>query len=547
MINVDSANYPYTSRRTATFAKNGMVASSQPLAADVGLSILKAGGNAVDAAIATAAALTVVEPTGCGIGGDAFALVWIKDKLHGLNASSVAPTGLTPEAMSEYGYGEGHKDEKMPLHGWLPVTVPGVPSAWANLHKRWGKLPFADLLMPAVKLAREGFPVSPTISYLWAREAKLMSKVLTDDALKKNWFDVFSFDGRTPNPGELFSSLGHADSLQSIADSYGESFYRGELAEKIDAFARASGGLIRKEDLAAYEPEWVDPIKLNYRGYDIWEIPPNGQGLVVLMALNILKGYDLAKAGARDSTEVIHKQIEAMKLAYTDGKAFITQQDSMPYDVEDLLAEAYAQSRRNQIGEQAVMPSAGSPQKGGTVYLATADSDGNMVSYIQSNFHGFGSGIVVPGTGISLQNRGADFSLDPNHPNFLQAGKKTFHTIIPGFISKGDQAVGPFGVMGAYMQPQGHLQVVSNMIDFGMNPQTALDAPRWQWFGEKTVGLEPELGATVLKDLQNKGHDASAATDPTIYGRGQIIIRDPLTGVLCGGTEKRIDGTIAAY
>jgi len=547
MINVDLADYPYASRRTATFAKNGMVASSQPLAADAGLSMLKAGGNAVDAAIATAAALTVVEPTGCGIGGDAFALVWMKDKLHGLNASSVAPAGLTPEAMSECGYGVGQQSEKMPLHGWLPVTVPGIPSAWASLHKRWGKLPFTEVLAPAIKLAREGFPVSPTISHLWAKEAKLMDEVLTDESLKKNWFDVFSFGGRTPNPGEIFASKGHADSLQGIADSYSESFYRGEIAEKIDAFARASGGLIRKEDLAAYEPEWVDPIKLNYRGYDIWEIPPNGQGLVVLMALNILKGYDLGKSGERDSSEVIHKQKEAMKLAYTDGQAFITQPDHMPYAVDDLLAESYAQSRRDQIGEKAVMPDVGSPQKGGTVYLATADSDGNMVSYIQSNFHGFGSGVVVPGTGISLQNRGADFSLDPHHPNFLQAGKKTFHTIIPGFITKGDQAVGPFGVMGAYMQPQGQLQVVSNMIDFGMNPQTALDAPRWQWFGEKTIGVEPELGAAILKDLQNKGHDANAATDPTIYGRGQIIIRDPVTGVLCGGTEKRIDGTIAAY
>ncbi len=547
MINVDSTHYPYTSRRTATFAKNGMVASSQPLAAEVGLSMLKAGGNAVDAAIATAAALTVVEPTGCGIGGDAFALVWMKDKLHGLNASSVAPAALTPEYMREHGYGVGQQSERMPLHGWLPVTVPGIPSAWASLHKRWGKLPFGDVLAPAIRLAREGFPVSPTISHLWAREARLMGEVLTDASLKNNWFDLFSFNGRTPNPGEIFTSSGHADSLQSIADSYSESFYRGELADKIDTFARESGGLIRKEDLAVYQPEWVDPIKLNYRGYDIWQIPPNGQGLVVLMALNILKAYKFGENDKRDSSDVIHKQIEAMKLAYTDGQAFITQKDHMPYGVDDLLAEAYAQSRRDQIGEQAVMPSVGSPQKGGTVYLSTADSDGNMVSYIQSNFHGFGSGIVVPGTGISLQNRGADFSLDPHHPNYLQAGKKTFHTIIPGFITKGDQAVGPFGVMGAYMQPQGQLQVISNMIDFGMNPQTALDAPRWQWFGDKTVGLEPELGATILRDLQNKGHDASIATNPTIYGRGQIIIRDPSTGVLCGGTEKRIDGTIAAY
>ncbi len=294
---------------------------------------------------------------------------------------------------------------------------------------------------------------------------------------------------------------------------------QGELAEIIDAYVHKSGGLIGKEDLARYQPEWVDPIKVNYRGYDIWQIPPNGQGLVVLMALNILKGYEFGKDGdQRDSVETIHKQIEAMKLAYTDGQAFITQSDHMPFSVDDLLAEEYAQSRRDQMGDQAVMPSVGTPQKGGTVYLSTADSEGNMVSYIQSNFHGFGSGVVVPGTGIGLQNRGADFSLEPQHPNYLQAGKKTFHTIIPGFITKGKQAVGAFGVMGAYMQPQGQLQVVSNMIDYGMNPQAALDAPRWQWFGEKTVGLEPELDASIVKGLQDKGHDAEVATDPTIYG-----------------------------
>lgn len=542
MIKFDSSFYPYASRRAATYANNGMVATSQPLAAEAGLSMLKAGGNAVDAAIATAAALTVVEPTGCGIGGDAFALVWMKDELHGLNASSVAPAALTPEAMKA----KGHESE-MPMYGWLPVTVPGIPSAWASLHKRWGKLPFSECLKPAIHLAREGFPVSPTISYLWQKSADLMESVLNDPELKKSWFDTFTINGKVPEPGDVFSSLGHADTLQSIADTKAESFYRGELAEKIDAYARETGGLIRKEDLAAYQPEWVKPIGVNYRGYDIWEIPPNGQGLVVLMALNILKGYEFDQ---RDTTDTIHKQIEAMKLAYTDGQAFITQPDHMPYSVEDLLAEPYAAARRSEIGEDALMPKPGKPAKGGTVYLATADSDGNMVSYIQSNFHGFGSGVVVPGTGISLQNRGADFSLDPSHPNYLQAGKKTFHTIIPGFITKGQgkeqQAVGPFGVMGAYMQPQGQLQVVTNMIDFGMNPQAALDAPRWQWFGEKNIGVEVELDNNIVEDLKQKGHNVEVAKDPTIYGRGQIIIRDP-TGVLCGGTEKRIDGIVMGY
>ena len=539
MINIDPSSYPYASRRSASYAKNGMVATSQPLAAEVGLSMLKAGGNAVDAAIATAAALTVVEPTGCGIGGDAFALVWMQDQLHGLNASSFAPAGLTAETVKAHGY-----EDQIPLHGWLPVTVPGTPAAWSSLHKRWGKLSLSDVMAPSITLAREGFPVSPTVAYLWNKEAKQMREMLTDESLKQEWFTTFSFDGRAPNPGEIFSSAGHADSLQQIADTHAESFYRGELADKIDAYAQASGGLIRKEDLARYQVEWVDPISINYRGYDIWEIPPNGQGLVVLMALNILKDYQFDQ---RDTVDTLHKQIEAMKLAYTDGQAFITQQDQMPFSVEDLLSESYTQHRRAKISETAIIPTVGKPQKGGTVYLAAADSDGNMVSYIQSNFHGFGSGVVVPGTGIGLQNRGADFSLDPQHPNYLQPGKKTFHTIIPGFITKAQQPIGPLGVMGAYMQPQGQLQVITNMIDFGMNPQTALDAPRWQWFGGKTIGLEPELGASILHGLNNKGHHAKLATDPTIYGRGQIILRDPDTGVLCGGTEKRIDGLVAAY
>ena len=278
----NASNYSFTSSRAATFAQQGMVATSQPLAASIGLDILKQDGNAVDAAVATAAALTLVEPSGCGIGGDAFAQVWINGKLHGLNASSTAPMVLTPELVAT----QGHKD-KMPLYGWLPVTVPGIPAAWVALNQRFGRLPFEQVLQPAIDLARNGFPVSPTISLFWKRAVEDFSKNLTDPALKQSWFDTFAPEGRAPEPGELFTSLGHAESLQSIAESLSESFYRGELAEKIDAFARATGGLIRREDLASYQSQWVDPISTNYRGYDIWEIPPNGQGLVVLMALNI--------------------------------------------------------------------------------------------------------------------------------------------------------------------------------------------------------------------------------------------------------------------
>jgi gamma-glutamyltranspeptidase/glutathione hydrolase len=534
-----SLEYPYASRRSATYAKNGMVSTSNPLAAQVGLDILKRGGNAVDAAIATAAALTVVEPTGCGIGGDAFALVWMKDKLHGLNASSVAPQALTPEVVAA----QGHSD-KMPLYGWIPVTVPGIPAAWFALSQRWGKLSFKEVLQPAITLAEEGFPVSPTISMLWQRAANNFANVLSDPVIRAAWFDTFTHDGRAPNAGDIFKSSAHAKTLQDIANTDAESFYRGELAEKIDQFSQKTGGMIRKQDLAAYQVEWVDPISVNYRGYDIWEIPPNGQGMVALMALNILKGFEFAE---RDCSRTFHHQIEAMKLAYTDGQAFITQPNCMPHSVGTLLSEEYANQRRALIGEHAVAPSVGKPNSGGTVYLATADNEGNMVSFIQSNFHGFGSGVVVPDTGISLQNRGADYSLDPLHPNYLQPGKKSFHTIIPGFITKNQQAVGAFGVMGAYMQPQGHVQVVSNMIDFGLNPQAALDAPRWQWFGDKTVGVEQEVSHDVFSALQAQGHHIDWASDPTIYGRGQIILRHPKTGVLCGGTEKRTDGHIACY
>lgn len=539
MLVNNSSHYPYASKRVATFAHNGMVATSQPLAAQVGIQLLKRGGNAVDAAVGTAAALTVVEPTGCGIGGDAFAQVWINEQLYGLNASSTAPAALTPERVAQAGY-----HDKMPLYGWLPVTVPGIPSAWAVLNERWGRLSLQEVLQPAIDLAADGYPVSPYISLFWQRAATDFNKNLSDTKLKDCWFATFAPEGKTPNPGELFRSLDHASTLEQIAESNAESFYRGELAAKIDRFARETGGLIRAEDLAAYQPQWVDPISLNYRGFDICQLPPNGQGLVVLMALNILKGFDF---DTRDCVDTLHKQVEALKLAYTDGQSYITQADHMPFSVEELLSESFAKERRDLISKQALTPFAGKPSHGGTVYLATADRDGNMVSFIQSNFHGFGSGVVVPGTGIALQNRGSDFSLDPEHPNYLQPGKRSFHTIIPGFITRNSKPLGPFGVMGAYMQPQGQLQVISNMIDFGLNPQAALDAPRWQWFHDKNLGMECDFDVTLVEAMKARGHQVEVAKDMTSYGRGQIILRDPETGVYCGGTEKRTDGHIACY
>ena len=539
-----SQHNPYASRRSATYSRNGMVAASQPQAAQAGRDILAAGGNAVDAAIATAAALTVVEPTGNGIGSDAFALVWMQDnsgkqgggRLHGLNASGAAPERLTRAAVAETGFDE------IPLHGWTPVTVPGAPAAWADLSARFGRLDFADLLAPAIRLAREGCPVSPTIAALWQRAEANFRPLLTTEATR-HWFDTFAPKGRAPGPGELFRSESHAATLEALAATRCESFYRGEIADKIDAFSRETGGTLRAVDLAAHASEWVEPISARYRGVDVWEIPPNGQGIVALMGLNIMAGYDDLRA--RDDITVLHRQCEAMKLAYTDGHAFVAHAAHMRTPVEALLSPDYAADRRALIGSQALDPTPGKPGAGGTVYLATADGEGNMVSFIQSNFHGFGSGVVVPGTGIALQNRGCGFTLDPDHDNTLAPGKKPFHTIIPGFLTRGDRALGPFGVMGGFMQPQGHMQVVMNMLDFGLNPQAALDAPRWQWMGGRQIGIEPGYPLHLVREMALRGHEMDLAYDASGFGRGQIIIRDPATGVLCGGTEPRADSAIA--
>lgn len=535
-MNTDALYYPYASRRTAVFARKGMVATSQPLAAQAGLDILKRGGNAIDAAIATAAALTVLEPTSNGIGGDAFALVWVKGELHGLNASGPAPAGIDVGELDRRGLKE------MPRFGWTPVTVPGVPSAWAALSERFGKLPLTEVLQPAITYAQEGYPISPILGKNWQRAFENYHKQCTGDEFK-TWFETFAPQGRAPRIGEMWSSQGHAQTLRAIAESRSQAFYKGDLADRIDQFSRATGGYIRKADLEAFVPEWVDPVKVNYRGYDVWELPPNGQGIIGLMALNILKGFDFSE---RDCVDTYHKQIEAMKLAFVDGQKYITDSRHMTVTVDDLLSDGYADERRKQIGHDAITPEPGNPRAGGTVYLATADSEGNMVSYIQSNYMGFGSGIVVPGTGISLQNRGHTFSLNRDHANVLEPGKRTFHTIIPGFLTKGTAAVGPFGVMGGYMQPQGHAQVIMNTVDFGLNPQATLDAPRWQWMEGKTVEVEHQVPEHIVNALIRRGHQIRIAPDTGGFGRGQIIWRDE-HGVCVGGTEPRTDGTIAAW
>lgn len=528
---------PFFTAKHATYALNGMVATSQALAAQAGLDILKKGGNAIDAAIATAACLTVVEPTSNGIGGDAFALVWTKGKLHGINGSGRAPKAISIDLVKEKGH------EEMPKYGWFPVTVPGAPGLWAELSNRFGKLSLLDVLQPAIQYAKNGYPVSPTLAKYWNFAYKNY-KVHLQDSIFAEWFHVFAPEGRAPKIGEVWASPDHAKTLEEIGKTNAESFYRGELTETIVRFSKETGGFFELDDFAEYKPEWVEPIHVNYRGYDVWEIPPNGQGIVALEALNILKGFEFASL---HDVDTVHKQIEAIKLAFSDAKHFVTDREHMQIKPEDLLSDVYADKRRSLIGEKAMIPKPGKPQASGTVYLATADAEGNMVSFIQSNYMGFGSGLVVPGTGIALQNRGNNFSLDPNHVNALQGGKRTYHTIIPGFLTKDHQPIGPFGVMGGFMQPQGHVQVIMNTIDFGLDPQSALDAPRWQWMQEKIVAVENRFPHHLAQDLRAMGHDIRIELEPNTFGRGQIIWRNPETGVFVGGTDTRTDGVVAAW
>ncbi len=424
-MHTDPHYYPSASRRMVTFGKRGMVATSQSLAAQVGIDMLRKGGNAIDAAIATAAALTVVEPTSNGIGSDAFALVWVKGELHGLNASGPAPKSISCDAVKAMGH------EEMPAHGLVPITVPGAPGAWAALSERFGKLPFEQLLAPAIELADEGFAVSAVASQLWKSAEERYGKYGTDEFA--SWFTHFTPNGQAPKAGDIWRSPDMAKTLREIANSHADAFYQGSLADAMDAFSRQHGGFLRKEDLQAFKPEWVKPISVRYRGHDIWEIPPNGSGLIVLQALGILESLG---EQSNDQIDTIHRRIEATKLGYVDGLNYITERSSMQPSVEQMLSNEYLSQRAELIGQDAIDPIHGNPLRGGTVYLATADDEGNMVSFIQSNFEGFGSGIVVPGTGISLQNRGWSFSLDPQHPNALAPGKRTYHTIIQALSPK---------------------------------------------------------------------------------------------------------------
>ncbi len=525
----------YPSARNNQYAKNAMVATSQPLAAQAGMDIIKKGGNAVDAAIAAAAMLTVVEPCSNGIGGDAFAIIWSKGRLHGLNASGPAAMAASAEKLRNMGF------DSVPDFGMYPLTVPGQPAAWAALSEKFGLLPFADLLEPAIKTAARGYAVTSTVAYNWKRAFERYSKMASGPEFL-NWYKIFAPKGRSPKAGEVWKSHLHAETLSELAETKCESFYRGSLANKIIATSKAYNGWLQAEDLGNYAVEWVEPLRMAYRGYEVCELPPNGHGIAALMALGICSHFDLEHTS---QSRTYHIMIEAMKLAFADVKEYVADPKHMAYKNEALLDPEYLKERAAMIGKNAIAPAPGLARPGGTVYLCTADSEGTMVSYIQSNYKGFGSGIVADGSAIALHNRGANFNLVPGHPNCLEGGKKPYHTIIPGFLMKNGQPQGPFGVMGAFMQPQGHLQILSAAIDSGLSPQECLDAPRWQWIRGKAVSVEASFPRKSVYELRELGHDISVSIDTDDFGRGQIIWKTP-EGTYCGGTESRCDGHIAS-
>jgi gamma-glutamyltranspeptidase / glutathione hydrolase len=543
--------------RRPLYAPRGAVATSQPLAAATGLAVLRRGGNAVDAAIATAVALTVVQPGSNDIGGDLFAIVWDGGRLHGLNASGRSPGALTWEramagrratATPAHGGAQAEAGEHgaMAAHGWLPVTVPGAPAGWRDLHARFGALPFADLFADAVAYAEHGYPVSPTVARHWSRAVDLHAGLTGVEF--GEWARIFTVDGRAPRAGERWANPAAARTLRLIAGSGAEAFYRGEVADALVAHAAATGGLLDHADLSGHASTWVDPVSARYRGHEVWELPPNGQGVAALLALNILDGVDVA---AMPAEERLHWQIEAVKLGFADAHAHVADPASVRIDIDALLTEEYAAARRSRIGPTAGTPGPGDPVRGGTVYLCTADARGMMVSLIQSNYLGFGSYVVLPGFGFGLQNRGAGFRLDRAHPNVVAPGKRPFHTIIPGFLTRGGEPVGPFGVMGGHMQPQGHVQLLSATLDGGLDPQAALGAPRWYWHAGRAVLVEPELaagragGATVAA-LRRRGHEIGIEPEPSTFGYGQAIWRLP-NGCYVAGSEPRADGAAVGH
>jgi gamma-glutamyltranspeptidase/glutathione hydrolase len=492
--------------------------------------MLAAGGNAVDAALATAITLTLVEPVSNGIGSDAFAIVWDGKQLHGLNASGRSPAGWTPEFFG------GAK--AMPPRGWNTVTVPGCVSAWRMLSERFGKLPFERLFEPAIRYGREGFHVSSTIAGQWAAQAGELKT-------QPGFAEAFLPGGRAPRPGELFRLPEHAATLERIAATKGEAFYRGDLAERLEAHARQHGGAMRVSDLAGHTADWVEPLEIGYRGYTLHELPPNGQGIVALVALGILREFDVASLPV-DSAESLHLQIEAVKLAFADALAYVADPGHMPFAPRQMLDPAYLKQRAKLVDRRRAQAfSAGKPAAGGTVYLTAADASGVMVSMIQSNFMGFGSGVVVPGTGISLQNRGSSFVLTEGHPNRVGPRKRPYQTIIPGFVTKDGKPVMSFGVMGGTMQPQGHVQVMARIADYGQNPQAACDGPRFRWVQGVDVSVEDRMAPAVVDELERRGHRIVTVDDYNQFGSCQAIWA--LEDGYLAASDPRRDGQAAGF
>lgn len=529
----------FRSRRSVVMTSWGVVATSQPLAAQAGLRMLLAGGSAADAVIAAAAVLNVVEPMSTGIGGDAFALVYDAQTrtVRALNGSGRAPAALSRELFVERGL------NSIPLTGMLPVTVPGAVDAWVELLSAYGRLPLAQVLAPAIEYAESGFPVSEIIARGW----KLAEPKL---AAHPDTVRTYLPQGRAPRAGELFRQPGLARSLRLIAEGGRDAFYRGAIAAAIAATSARDGGVLTLEDLAAHRSTWDTPISVTYRGYTVYECPPNGQGITALMALNILEGFDLS-AYSPASPEALHLQIEALRLAFADAAAYVADPTHVHVPTAWLLSSAYATERRAQIDPQRAMPCvrAGTlPGGHDTVYVTAIDADGNAVSFINSLYMGFGSGVVAGDTGICLQNRGAGFVLDPQHPNCVAPGKRPYHTIIPCMVTRGDRLWVSFGVMGGFMQPQGHVQMLVNMIDFGMNPQEALDAPRFElidpYLNQDAVALEHDQ--TVAIALRERGHHIVDRQGMFGFGGGQIIVVDD-SGVRHAGSDPRKDGCAVAY
>jgi gamma-glutamyltranspeptidase / glutathione hydrolase len=533
---------PYTSTRLPVFARN-VVSTSHPLAAQAGLRMLWQGGNAVDAAIAAAAAITLTEPVSCGLGSDAFCILWDGKELHGLNASGHAPQTWTPEYFKRK-YGD--TAQTPPKRGIDSVTVPGAVASWVAMSERFGKLPFEDLLQPAIEIAERGYLLPVVVQQKWAAATPELRH-------QPGFSENFLPWGRAPKVGELFKFPAAAKGLRAIAQSKGQAFYGGEIAEAIERFSAQHGGSITARDFANYKAEWVTPIAQNYRGYTLHEIPPNGQGIAALIALGILENFDIASL-AVDGVDSQHLQIEAMKLAFADVYRYVAEPSAMEVTPAQMLDPAYLKSRARLIDMKRAQDfGAGNPVKGGTVYLSTADENGMMVSFIQSNYMGFGSGCVEPNFGISLQNRGHGFSLNAqglNSANLVAPGKRPFHTIIPAFLSKDGQPVMSYGVMGANMQPQGHMQTLVRMLDYGQNPQAACDAPRWRYNEGLEINVEASLNPDTAQGLQTRGHQVGVINDSyQDFGAGQFIWRagDPKVEGYVAASDARRDGLVAGF